>query len=80
MINYQGIVKPVFHAYRFLNMLGDEEIYREGNKSVTRDSKTGFITALTYNYPDEIKTAVPISKENREAAEKIGCTTNFPPL
>ncbi|MDF1548656.1 MAG: glycoside hydrolase [Bacteroidales bacterium] len=71
MINYQGIVKPVFHAYRFLNMLGDEEINREGNKIVTRDSKTGFITALTYNYPDEIKTAVPISKENREAAEKI---------
>ena len=70
LINYQGIVKPAFHAYRFLNMLGDEEIYRIDEKIVTRDSKTGFVTALIYNYPDEIKTAVPISKESRDIAEK----------
>ncbi|MFN8254326.1 MAG: glycoside hydrolase [Bacteroidales bacterium] len=71
LINYQGIVKPAFHAYRFLNMLGDEEIFRKEEKIVTRNSKTGFIQALIYNYPSEIKSAVPISRENREAAEKI---------
>jgi xylan 1,4-beta-xylosidase len=70
LINYQGIVKPAFHAYRFLNMLGDEEIYRKDEKIITRNSKTGFVTALVYNYPAEVKTAIPISKENREIAEK----------
>ena len=27
MINFQGLVKPSFHAYRMLNQLGDEKIY-----------------------------------------------------
>jgi len=70
MINYQGIVKPAFHAYRFLNMLGDEEISRADGKIVTRNSKNGFITALAYNYPAEVKTAIPIAKGNRDIPEK----------
>jgi xylan 1,4-beta-xylosidase len=70
LINYQGIVKPAFHAYRFLNMLGDVEIYRKDEKIVTRDSKNGFIAALIYNYPAEVNMAVPISKGKREVAEK----------
>ena len=28
MINFQGIVKPMFHIYRFLNLLGDQCIER----------------------------------------------------
>lgn len=27
MINFQGIVKPSFHAYRMLNQLGDKKLY-----------------------------------------------------
>ena len=71
IINYQGIAKPSFHAYRFLNLLGDEEIYRADDKIVTRNSTTNLLTSLIYNYPSEIKTAVPISHEDRELADKI---------
>ena len=36
LINYQGIVKPAFHAYRFLNQLGEEEIFRHEGFLATR--------------------------------------------
>ena len=36
LINYQGIVKPAFHAYRFLNQLGEEEICRADGFLATR--------------------------------------------
>ena len=40
MINLQGIVKPTFHAYRFMNALGDELLGRFTGGVVTRCSKT----------------------------------------
>lgn len=59
MINFQGIVKPSFHAYRMLNNLGDEMIYYDEPLVVTRHSDTGKITALAFNYPVEFENAVP---------------------
>ena len=59
MINYQGVPKPVFHGYRFLNELGDELLARTPGAVVTRDSKTGKLTALAYNYPPEVTVALP---------------------
>lgn len=59
MINYQGIPKPVFHGYRFLNELGDELLAKTSGAVVTRDSKTGKLTALAYNYPPEVTVALP---------------------
>ncbi len=59
MINYQGIVKPSFHAYRMLHMLGDEILHKEEGMVITRDLKTQKIIALLYHYPDEMKSAVP---------------------
>jgi xylan 1,4-beta-xylosidase len=58
MINYQGIVKPLFHAYRMLNQLGDELLQKEDGMIVTRHSKTKKIIALLYHYPPEMKEAV----------------------
>lgn len=57
MINYQGIVKPTYHAYRMLNELGDELLYRKDGVVVTRNSKTGKLVAILYNYPSEVQTA-----------------------
>ena len=57
MINFQGIVKPTYHAYRMLNELGDELLYRNNGVVVTRNSKTGKLVTLLYNYPAEVKTA-----------------------
>jgi xylan 1,4-beta-xylosidase len=59
MINYQGIVKPSFHAFRMLHKLGDEMLYYKDPIIVSRSSNTGKITALAFNYPDEYFNAVP---------------------
>lgn len=59
MINFQGIVKPSFHAYRMLNQLGDLEVYNEDPLVVTRCSKSGKVSAIAYNYPKEYEQAVP---------------------
>jgi len=58
LINYQGIVKPTFHAYRMLNNLGDEILHKEEGMIVTRHSKTQKVTALLYHYPAEYKDVV----------------------
>ncbi len=62
LINLQGIVKPSFHAYRFLNSLGDEEILRKDGCIITRRSSDETISILAYNYPvDQVPSAVPMS-------------------
>ena len=59
MINFQGIVKPSFHAYRMLNQLGDLEIYNKDPLVVTRCSKSGRVSVIAYNYPKEFEQTVP---------------------
>lgn len=71
MINYQGIPKPVFHAYRFLAALGDEELARTDGAIVTRHAATGGVAALAWHYPPEQKTAVPMSTGSRDVAEQV---------
>jgi xylan 1,4-beta-xylosidase len=68
MINLQGIVKPTFHAYRFMNALGDELIYRGKSGVVTRCSKTEKLTALAWHYPPEMPQTVPASFDSRDKA------------
>jgi xylan 1,4-beta-xylosidase len=70
LVNFQGIVKPGFHAYRMLHGLGDTELHREEGCIVTRHSKSGALSALLYNYPPEVISAVPLSKESRDIAER----------
>ncbi len=65
MINFQGIVKPSFHAYRMLHELGDEQLYYSDPVMVSRHSATGKITALAFNYPEEFTDMVP-SARNRD--------------
>lgn len=62
MINYQGLVKPSFHAYRMLNQLGDEKIYYQDPIFVSRSSQSGKITAVAFNYPKEFEEAVPSAR------------------
>lgn len=59
MINFQGLVKPSFHAYRMLNQLGDEELYYQDPVFVSRSSKDGKISAMAFNYPSEYEDRVP---------------------
>lgn len=62
MINFQGIVKPSFHAYRMLHQLGDRKLYYSDPLFVSKDSSTGKVVALAFNYPDEYIDAVPSAK------------------
>lgn len=61
MINYQGLVKPSYHAYRMLHQLGDEEIYKNDYLFVSKKSGSGKVVALAYNYPEDHYSAVPAS-------------------
>jgi xylan 1,4-beta-xylosidase len=70
LVNFQGVAKPAFHAYRFLNDLGDESIFKEEGIIITKHTKTGFVTGLVYNYPAEVIEAAPISIGSRDKAEK----------
>ena len=59
MINFQGLVKPSFHAYRMLNQLGDEKIHYKDPLFISRSSKTGKLSAIAFNYPKEYEQTVP---------------------
>jgi xylan 1,4-beta-xylosidase len=61
LVNYQGIEKPTFHAYQFLNALGDEVLAKTNGVIITRHSDTGKVTALAYLYPPEVKISLPTS-------------------
>jgi xylan 1,4-beta-xylosidase len=74
LINYEGIVKPAFHAYRMLNQLGDEILQRQDGMIVTRNSKTGKIAALVYHYPAEQKNVV---EGATEALLNVGTPRKF---
>jgi xylan 1,4-beta-xylosidase len=67
LINYQQIVKPAFHAYRMMNELGDTTLAATPGAIVTRDSRTQRVTALIYNYPPEMKAALPKTPTTGEA-------------
>ncbi len=78
LINFQGIVKPTFHAYRLLHTLGDEEIYRTHSCIATRHSRTADISILLYHYPDEVTTVVPRAEtlEEAQATLRMGTIEN----
>ncbi|MFJ8019470.1 beta-xylosidase [Streptomyces sp. NPDC096311] len=69
LINFQGIAKPTFHAYRFLHALGDELVVRRPGAVVTRETATGRLTALAYHYPPEMPYSVPLSTPGRDVVE-----------
>jgi xylan 1,4-beta-xylosidase len=61
LINYQGIVKPAFHAYRFLNQLPEEEVYRADGFLATRTKSDGRVRAVLCNFPSEQTDAPPFA-------------------
>jgi xylan 1,4-beta-xylosidase len=68
LINLQGVVKPAYHAYRFLAALGDQLLERGPAGVVTRDSRTGKLAALAYHYPPEMPLSVPASFDSPDVA------------
>ncbi|MEI6865255.1 hypothetical protein [Flavicella sp.] len=66
MINFQGLVKPSYHAYRMLDKLGDETLYKDDCLFVSKNSKDNRVIALAYNYPEEYENSVPSGSNKRE--------------
>lgn len=76
-INFQGIVKPVFHAFRMLNALGDLCLYNEDPVVVTRDSRSGDVAVLSYNYPDEYIDRMPTGDDIPTYMQASGKTVDL---
>ncbi|MGQ1786093.1 GH39 family glycosyl hydrolase [Saccharicrinis sp. GN24d3] len=70
MINYQGLVKPTYHAYKMLHQLGDEKLFKNDFLFVSRKSGNGKVVALAYNYPEDHYQAVPASIKKIEKYEE----------
>jgi xylan 1,4-beta-xylosidase len=71
LINYQGIVKPAFHAYRFLNELGEEEIFRSDGFLATRTKNGGRLRAVICHYPAEHSDAPPFAPSLNAAEQTL---------
>ena len=50
LINYQGIRKPSFFAYRFLAQLGTDDIATNDQQSWITKNADGSVQALFWNY------------------------------
>ncbi|WP_372772960.1 hypothetical protein [Mangrovibacterium sp.] len=70
MINFQGLVKPSYHAYRMLHELGDEKLFKNDYLFVSRKSGNKKLVALAYNYPEDHYNAVPSSIKKIEKYEE----------
>lgn len=79
LINYQQIVKPAFHAYRMMNLLGDQMLAQVTGGIVTRFSESGRIAVMAYNYPPETKVSLPVSNtlEAADAIDNSGSAREF---
>ena len=56
----QGVVKPAFHAYRFLRQLTKSEIFR-GEGIVATRTDAGHVRAVLYHHPTEYAEAPPLA-------------------
>ena len=54
LINYQDIKKPAYYAYRYLNLLGTQQLQNADSSSwICRDAKGG-IQVLLYDFTDKV--------------------------
>jgi xylan 1,4-beta-xylosidase len=70
LITYQGVVKPAFHAYRYLNALGDELLQAAPGGVISRRKNSGRVVVLAYNCPPEQTLGLPRS-ESLAAADEL---------
>ena len=69
LINYQGIVKPGFHAYRMLAKLGDTLLYRDDHAFFTK--KEGKLAAILYHYPISSTVSMSPYPDRGKAQEEL---------
>lgn len=70
LVNFMGLPKPAFHAYRFLNALGPRLVARAETHAITADDLGG-VQVLAWNYPDDCPSAPPRVPERAAEAYAI---------
>ena len=75
LMNVKGFRKPAYYAYQFLNHLGNRQLKR-GEQYIVTKKENGKLSALIWNYAEELKTAIPISEypdyKTAEAIQQMG--------
>jgi xylan 1,4-beta-xylosidase len=66
IMNEAGIHKPTYHAFAMLNQLGDRLLLATPDGVVTRHSGTPTVSAVFFNYPDDM------------AARAVGSANSYP--
>ncbi|MEP6788254.1 MAG: hypothetical protein ABJB40_07480 [Acidobacteriota bacterium] len=72
LINFQGLRKPSFYAYQFLNRLGDEELVSNDAESWATRSQTGAQVLLWNFSPPQTKESDQIFYEKDLPTEDFG--------
>lgn len=71
LVNEAGIHKPTFHALRMLHGLGDRLLLNTPHGALTRDSRTSAVSAVFFNYPDDMGTKTIGSADSYEATRAL---------
>jgi len=71
LVNEQGLHKPTFHAFAMLSRLGDTVLSATPHGAIARDTATGALSAVFYNYPDDMGTRGVGSESTYEATRKL---------
>jgi xylan 1,4-beta-xylosidase len=71
LVNEAGIAKPTYHAFTMLERLGDRLLLDTPDGVVTRDSRTSGLSALFFNYPEEMALRSVGSANSYEATRAL---------
>ncbi|MDQ0158352.1 GH39 family glycosyl hydrolase [Alkalibacillus salilacus] len=65
LMTYNGLKKAAYHAYYFLNKLGDELVYQEDDIIVTRKGNDYQILLYNYSHPNQLYRSFDYSQLNQ---------------
>src|SRR5690606_17396034 len=71
LVNENGIHKPTFHAFKMLRRLGDRLLLDAPHGVVTCDGATSAVSAVFFNYPDDMGAKAVGSAHSYEEARAL---------
>ena len=71
LYTYNGIAKPYFHVFSFLNRLGKEILALEDGYLVTKDSEHNRICIIFYNHDSDPDAAAPQDSDSSSSSREI---------
>lgn len=71
LVNEQGLHKPTFHAFAMLAQLGDTVLTSTPHGVITRAAATGALSAVFFNYPEDMGTRGVGSETTYAATRKL---------